>query len=325
MSFITDLPDDVLLDIIRCFERDKLSLCRLARTHPRFYPLASPYVFRYVDIEIAGPTNVIASRTYARLLRSTRKSPDLAASVRTIRVTGHLSVQSKSKSKLIVRKVNHLLRALRSIESLELDFTGRCDNVELSFLEDNCTPFLRYINLNYARVSFSTITKCLLLDKIESVRIREPSWLGCWPKSPPGSQSNKSPLLNLEILHYYTTQSILYEILQRSPAIQKVTIGSLLLTNPTPFSAKYVQDILEPAKHSLLELRLKHRPGIPLAHNDNSGMDLSGFSSMRVLQIPNRCLFPTGKPDPSQSRTYTLLPHTLEELTVSWILYRLDM
>src|SRR5947209_6757399 len=105
MICILDIPDDIFLEILSCFENSKRDLLRIAKVSRRFGVLTRGHIFRNVRLLVINPSIVVQEpgtrkagenprtgnpepdyQSYPLFLRSITENAALAPLVRTLSI-----------------------------------------------------------------------------------------------------------------------------------------------------------------------------------------------------------------------------------------------
>lgn len=162
MKSFSDLPNEILREIISYLALEKPSLCQLARTSQLLSILARPFMTKDIDFtkfEVDG-----ISRRYRLLIRNIERDPSIARSVRTI------TMLTSSKDK--VTNLSHrLLEGLPELRALKFVGDTESDFGYPWFLHKNSMPSLQTIIFDGPPVDEETIWKLLSLQGLENITI----------------------------------------------------------------------------------------------------------------------------------------------------------
>lgn len=194
MKSFSDLPNEILCEILSYLALEKSSLCQLARTSQLLSTLTRPFMTKDIDFtkfEVDG-----ISRRYRRLIRNIERDPRIARSVRTVTML--------TSSKVKVTNLSHRLlgglpepRALKFVGDTESDFSYPW------FLHKNPMPSLQNIIFDGPPVYAETIWKLMSLQGLENITIysdlTKNSIEGVDTPTPSDLKCRTSPVQSLDI------------------------------------------------------------------------------------------------------------------------------
>lgn len=302
MKSFSDLPNEILCEILSYFALEKQSLCQLARTSQLLSTLARPFMTRDIDFTKFEVDGIFCR--YRRLIRNIERDPSIARSVRTV------TMLTSSKAK--VTNLSHRLlgglpelRALKFVGDTESDFSYPW------FLHKNPIPSLQNIIYDEPPVYAETIWKLMSLQGLENIIIYSDltrnSIEGVDAPTLSDLKCRTSPVQSLDIGQIMLSVNFVREVLTCSRALKKLRCLVPQSEDPSTTPMEY---ILEPGRHSLTELVL-----IPWSNYRLPRMNLRGFGSLRVLELDyicldtTRCLF-------FHTGIYRLLSPSLQEFRV---------
>lgn len=144
MKSFSDLPNEILREILSYLALEKSRLCQLARTSQLLSILARPFMTKDIDFtkfEVDG-----ISRRYRHLIRNIERDPSIARSVRTV------TMLTSSKDK--VTNLSHrLLEGLQSCVHSSSSETQKVILVTLGFSTKTLCLLSRILSLTDLRLT----------------------------------------------------------------------------------------------------------------------------------------------------------------------------
>lgn len=228
MKSFSDLPNEILREILSYLALEKSRLCQLARTSQLLSILARPFMTKDIDFtkfEVDG-----ISRRYRHLIRNIERDPSIA----------------RSTSRRVAE-----LRALKFVGDTESDFGYPW------FLHKNPMPSLQNIIFDGPPVDEETIWKLLSLQGLENITIHsdltENSTEDVDAPPPSDRQCRTSSVQSLDIGPIIPSVNFVREVLTCSRALKKLRCFVPWSDDPSTTPMEY---ILEPGRQSLTELVL---------------------------------------------------------------------
>ena len=302
MCGIEALPREILSNVASFLERDRASLCALALVSHDFAFSSLPILVRHIDFAIRADDHSF-SEPFELFMRSLRENRKIALNVQTARLgwsTGRSTTGGNGKA---YSRANDLLRILPNIHTLSLKILGPVPTAfDHDFLDTNPLPRLRELELLDHNATATHVAKYLTLTPVQRMKVH---YLNVHAPLNPSFLSNPSPrisnLSNLTLTHFHLPAITMSEILRFPKALQ--TLHCAISREERPgfhyrksmrgnFSPATTARALEPIKDTLVELRLGDGTLTAWPRHDESKLDLSEFTALRILRTASSCFFP---------------------------------
>jgi len=332
MLLLTELCDDILLEILSYFRGDRSNLRSLASTNRRLNPLATTILYRQVYLEFhwhQTTTELTDSPEVELLQRTVTERTSLGRLILNLDLRWNKGGLNSPPPPSLYECINRLLRKLPSVRLFHFSFSGavsvisrfRFDLLDAAFMSR-----LHEFSNSHDSSSLSNIAKLIQLKSIESISLSGSDEDIIIDTLPTALQAGpKSSLLRLELeFGIYIPAEVLHCLLSLTPGLKKLSCnipGSKLQPKsphpPTVLSPGNLCQILEPIERTLTTLRLREGFNTNWSAHDGSRLDLSQFRALKHLTVIGKCFFAARGPSPSRSGLFQLLPLHLETLRVS--------
>lgn len=315
---LSDLPNEILCEIISHLVREKPSLCQLARTSHHLNSLVRPFMTRDIDF------TVFHARSYARRYQDFTHiihwNPIIAQSVRTVTIAAS-DLESTSYLSACLLEGLPKLRTLKVVTdpSDPSDPSDHpSDRAFTKFFINHPLPSLQNIILDGPLVEEGTFIKLMSFQGLENITITS-NTINVDEELMPNCHIPTSPVLSLDIGENSLDGFFMLKLLNSFRALRRLRCSvpwheSLEEAEEALEAAPPLEYFLGRTRHSLTELVLVRTHGPKFAH-DLPRMDLNTFGVLRVLEVASCCL-KARRPCKGRSGVYRLLPRSLQELRV---------
>lgn len=324
MTFLSDLSDELILEILLHLEYDKSSLLSTNLLSRHLFRLSQPYLYKHARLD-AFATN------YKRFLRSIKNNQALGSLVRDLSISWieRPGAEFPDEPPQVI---------LSQLPRLQKFFFW----VQTTRLFDSClhirpvSPACRYtlkIRSHYAEIT--DLAHFILKNRIHFLEVDDLALpnLGNAPRLPLKSNINTAPLESLVLDYSVCIPLSVLKIILTFPAslrslscaIPGTSSGDVLsavaiYVSPRPrgpLKPSAVSRSLSPVAHSLETLELFGASDEWSLH-DGSRLDLSAFSGLRHVHVASYLLFDSPEASPGRDGTYALLPSALEKLIIDF-------
>jgi len=332
MAVITDLNNDILLQVFSYIKSETRTLRRLARVCHKFLPFCREFLFR--EISIYTETEWQHGRTettkLSLLLRSISSDNSLAPLIR------HLDIYWYGDSRDLDLLVQDLLSRVTHLYTLSLVTTGVTRH-RPNYLEANPFPFLRKFTFT-GRIDPEDYALYMGLEQLESIAILQGEDCGHQPDRPPSSLRGTSPVSEITICSDSLYEcNLMYALaIPRHLKILKCSFPYFEYSceNPLCSANAGLPDSLcsDPPESQVIFPRLMHRLEKATPFLEELRLEdphcfikknalYSNFSMLgrlQFLQAPAHCLFSQEGPLACRDNFYKQLPRSLRKLEVRY-------
>lgn len=355
MASISNIPEELLVDVISYFEFDRPLLLILARVSRRFHLTTRKFIFRSVEIPFSDSQDYDPlfdeplSTIQARLLeRSLTENAELQ---RFVRICGPIKIlrcdldsqwsyaQSKDKTNDLDRSyctTKESIQALErytnlrelSISCVDLKDEDNIDEYTEQLFKLPLLESLRIAKLE--RPGVPELLAAMLLPNIHTLTANEligpkvsgaNGLIAAWTSALPRSASSVRRLC-LSCKKYPLMADYLGRVLSFASAIEELKCHGQLnvecLGFPPPeytVNTYGVINALNNIRDTLKSLEIIIPPS-RIIRCDGDPINLSQFASLKKLRISGFFMFRMGRPIPSRERLYQQIPRNLEFLQV---------
>ena len=309
---LSDLPNEILCEIISHLVREKPSLCQLARTSHHLNILVRPFMTRDIDFTIFHPRSY--ARRYQLFTHTVHWNPIIAQSVRTVTIAASNLDSTSYLSACLLEG----LPKLHTLKVVTDPSDHPPDHAFIRFFINHPLPSLQNIILDGPMVEEGTFIKLMSFQGLENITITS-NTINVDEELMPNCDLPLSPVLSLDIGENSLDGLFMLKLLNRFRALRRLRCSvpwheSLEEAEEAQEAAPPLEYFLGRTRHSLTELVLVRTHGPKFAH-DLPRMDLNTFGVLRVLEVASCCL-KARRPCKGRSGVYRLLPRSLQELRV---------
>ena len=327
MATISDLPAELLQQLLQNFEDDKATLCQLCLVSPLFAIVAQELLLRHLDLSVdPGPTGI--ETHFDKVIKLLDEKPDLSKHVQGLTIYSPYGWNQSLDS--IERTVNLLSRAtsLRSLDfNHELMAAEHEDHPFIRFLKASPLPRLAKLRIRNPFIQWAIFLELLHLPKLELLVLDILPAIPSLTVSPPlsfvypGSPQRTCWLRKLDIACWRRQlDSTLNELLVTVTRLEELTlrIETEEFVSASSFTCipSDVTKALKPVQDTLKVLNITG-PAISPA-GDTSRLDLSAFTRLEKVDVISNFFFTDDNADDARDGLYKLLPQSLLDLRVSF-------
>jgi hypothetical protein len=313
MANITELANELTLEILLYFEYDKATLCQLALVSSHFRPLAQQVLLKHLTLSV----DVLEDEGNSSL-DYILKIPNIATLVQTLSLSwrdAHLKNNSRA---------NHLLKRLPLLESLDISTTLYMPpeyNTILrpSFGSLETHPLNRLTKLKLeCDITWLGLIEFMYLPKLEHIYLHHlpPVDTTTLPEKFRGRTSPVRTIVLQQCKSGRPVDHSLKRLLQRAEKLEVLNLtigqspGGAVSYRPFIFGQS-----LAPARHTLRILTITG-PGMDRGM-DGSRLDLSSFQKLQRVEVFSLLFFSSTYAHRARDGLYRLLPQSLLELKVT--------
>lgn len=324
MLLLTELPEDILLEITSHLANDRQALMSLTVTSRMFCSVTLPRLYRNVDLDVWSLDRY--SSKFETYQCTINQRPDLGLLTKSLnlRLQGRTPMTESYK---VFDRVMLLLRKLPNVLSFGLklyEFFGICFKFE--FLDARLMSSLREFKIKDHSKDIYDLFHQTTMHNVHSVHVEDMKRLEIMNSPPVFFDGIELSLKSLSFgSNIYIQPETMRGLLQQTPSLKLLICNiSAMIGRPRSLSDCSAAHVLEPVRHSLTTLHLRKDD---LSHwlwasLKSSRFDLSSFKSLKILSIPARCFHgmkecSMSARDVPERGVYRLLPPNLEQLTVS--------
>lgn len=324
---LLELPYEILLHILDGLAKDKGSLCHTALVSRRLGCLVRTVLPRHITIDVPGLRRDGRERC-GRYLRACHERPEVAGHTRCASIVWQPDRGHKVSNEYA--ELNDLLGMLGSLRRLDIDL-GCCTDYSPHLLSK--APFLnlRCLKIHLPRLVVADVLHFLNLPNIHHLDVDD---IRAFTRSIDAIASeislHTSAVRHLDLGWYPISPEAMKLILSKTPSLSSlfcVAPGESLVNFEKrkqnemlgTFSPQSLAAILRPVQETLvrLDLEVSH---MWWDHQDKSRLDLSRFQALEIIHVASILFFQSEDPHENRSGVWRLLPKTITELAVSFLL-----
>lgn len=329
MSFISDLPDEIIGQIFSHFIYDKCTLNQLALVCQQFYRVAQRSLVQHVELRDLTPEDEKSPQirsNFGLFVRSVDENPGIAPMVREIKLSWN---RERSRNHACA---NQLLGKLTSLRALSIVATR--PKTERSFTKHEA---LSSVHLEDDLLNMSDVVPYMFLESMRHISI-------VYLQNPYTSEDYAAGSSRITSLNFgpdiLLPESVLQKILRWPRALEQLTCHvpgyasqrhlPYFKQMKNPFSPYNIQVALAPALSSLVELTLLSDGTFWPAY-DKTRLDLREFKTLQRVRVPSILFFDQAPISYSEllakleshNQLYKYLPQSLVELKVRRICFNI--